>query len=53
MLGTKAQDRPVSHQQLQPRAAHQQVGQARRGPEHLLEVIEQQQHMPVVKVGAQ
>jgi hypothetical protein len=53
VLGTQAQDRPTGHQQLQPRAARQQVGQAWRGPKHMLEVVAQQQYLPILKLSSQ
>ena len=44
-----AQQRPAGDQHLQPRRGRQQVGHHRRGRQHLLEVVEQQQQRAVVK----
>ena len=47
------QQRPARHQDLEPASARQQLGDQRRGLEHLLEVVEHQQEVPVVQEALQ
>ena len=53
MLAVQMQGRAAGDEHLQPWRGGQQIGDQRRGVQHLLEVIEQQQHPFRTKEGAQ
>ena len=53
MLAVQVQHNPAADEDLQPRPGRQQLGQQRRGLEHLLEVVDHQQELPVAQVRLQ
>jgi hypothetical protein len=47
VLPPHAQDHPAGDQDRQPRAPREEVGEGRGGPDHLLEVVQHQEQVPV------
>ena len=51
MLGRKVQHRPAGDDDLQVGTGGEEAGDTRRGPDDLLEIVEDQQHVAVLEEG--